>query len=115
MEILRATCQLRPLQPGDAESLARHANDRQIWENLRDRFPHPYSQADAEEYIAHLAGQIPVTSFGIIVDACLFPVYGNSLTQPRSNVLVIHLTCCDGQRQVVKLVWVGFERNAVQL
>lgn len=49
-------------------SIARHANDREIWLNLRDYFPHPYSLANAKEYIAHVATQDPLTSFGIIVD-----------------------------------------------
>jgi RimJ/RimL family protein N-acetyltransferase len=35
--------------------MARHANDRDIWLNLRDRFPHPYHEAHATAYIAHLA------------------------------------------------------------
>ncbi|SFQ31417.1 GNAT family N-acetyltransferase [Hymenobacter arizonensis] len=43
---------LRPFAPADAPSLALHANDHGIWLNLRDRFPHPYSVADAEAYIA---------------------------------------------------------------
>ena len=61
------SCELRPLEPGDAASLAAHANDREIWLNLRDRFPHPYSLQDAETYIAMIKNQSPVTSFGIIV------------------------------------------------
>jgi ribosomal-protein-alanine N-acetyltransferase len=52
----------------DAESLARHANDYGVWQNLRDRFPHPYSVADAEAYIAHVASRPVQTSFGIVVD-----------------------------------------------
>jgi [ribosomal protein S5]-alanine N-acetyltransferase len=62
------TCLLRPLVPDDAASLARHANDHDIARNLRDRFPHPYTLADAESYIAHVARRPVVTSFGIIVD-----------------------------------------------
>ena len=62
------TCELRPLVPSDANSLALHANDREIWLNLRDRFPHPYALHHAEEYIALVDGQSPVISFGIIVD-----------------------------------------------
>ncbi|GAB2945738.1 GNAT family N-acetyltransferase [Hymenobacter coalescens] len=42
---------LRPFAPADAPALARHANDRGIWRNLRDRFPHPYALADAEWYV----------------------------------------------------------------
>ncbi|HEU4632176.1 MAG TPA: GNAT family protein [Gemmatimonadaceae bacterium] len=68
MEIVTAACRLRPLAPTDAESLARHANDRGIWLNLRDRFPHPYTLEDARSYIAHVAGQEPATSLAIEVD-----------------------------------------------
>jgi RimJ/RimL family protein N-acetyltransferase len=42
---------LRKLTLADAVSLARHANDRAIWKNLRDAFPSPYSVADAEQYL----------------------------------------------------------------
>ena len=48
---------LRPFAPADAAALARHANDRGIWLNLRDRFPHPYSLADAEAYIAMVSSE----------------------------------------------------------
>lgn len=68
MELVRPTCRLRPLVPDDAPALARHADDREIWLNLRDRFPHPYTEADAVAYIAHVAGRTPTTSMGIVVD-----------------------------------------------
>jgi [ribosomal protein S5]-alanine N-acetyltransferase len=68
VEIVCSGCLLRPLAAGDAESLARHANDRGVWLNLRDRFPHPYTRADAEGYIAHAAARSPATSFGIVLD-----------------------------------------------
>jgi RimJ/RimL family protein N-acetyltransferase len=42
---------LRPWREGDEESLARHANNRNVWINLRDAFPHPYTLADAREWI----------------------------------------------------------------
>lgn len=51
-----------------ARSLAAHANDREIWLNLRDRFPYPYSVQDAESYIASLGDRAQLTSFGIEVD-----------------------------------------------
>jgi hypothetical protein len=31
----------------DVESLQRHANNRNVWLNLRDVFPHPYTIEDA--------------------------------------------------------------------
>lgn len=68
MEISCSSCLLRPLVAADATSLARHANDHGVWRNLRDRFPHPYTAADAESYIAHAASRDVQTNFGIVVD-----------------------------------------------
>jgi RimJ/RimL family protein N-acetyltransferase len=68
MEIRCTTCVLRPLVATDAASLAAHADDRDVWLNLRDRFPHPYTRADAEAYIAAAAARAPQTSFGIVVE-----------------------------------------------
>jgi RimJ/RimL family protein N-acetyltransferase len=68
MQIHCATCLLRPLVPSDAAALAAHADDRDVWLNLRDRFPHPYSVADAEAYITAAAGRERQTSFGIVVE-----------------------------------------------
>jgi RimJ/RimL family protein N-acetyltransferase len=36
----------------DKASLVRHANNPRIWRNVRDAFPHPYTDADAEAFIA---------------------------------------------------------------
>lgn len=44
-------CLLRSWRPGDEESLCRHANDRGVWINLRDGFPHPYTPADAQYWV----------------------------------------------------------------
>ncbi|KAF2724091.1 acyl-CoA N-acyltransferase [Polychaeton citri CBS 116435] len=35
----------------DATSLAYHGNNKKVWDNLRDRMPHPYTQADALSWI----------------------------------------------------------------
>ena len=68
MEIECSAALLRPLVAADAPSLARHADDRGVAENLRDRFPHPYSLEDALAYIEHAAARPVQTSFGIVVD-----------------------------------------------
>ena len=39
-----------------------------MWLNLRDLFPHPYSIADAEWYIAQVADEMPITRFAIDID-----------------------------------------------
>ena len=41
------------------------ANDYDIWVNLRDRFPHPYTRADAEDWIALQSGRDPTTVFAV--------------------------------------------------
>lgn len=62
------TCALRPFRAGDAEDLAAVANDRDIWINLRDRFPHPYRREHADAFIAHCASQEVATNFAICLD-----------------------------------------------
>ena len=52
MELQLSRARLRPPRPGDERSIAYYANNPRIWRNLRDTFPHPYSLADAEEWIA---------------------------------------------------------------
>jgi ribosomal-protein-alanine N-acetyltransferase len=66
LPLTRAT--LRPWQAGDAASLVRHADDREIWRNLRDRFPHPYTAADAEVWLTWATRQAPSTNWAIEVD-----------------------------------------------
>lgn len=61
-------CVLRPWRSGDEPSIVRHANNRQIWLNLRDRFPHPYTAADAAWWIDEVRGQRPTTNFAVVVD-----------------------------------------------
>jgi len=52
MEIDAGLCKLRPFSPADFAGLVLIANDRQVWRNLTDRFPHPYTDADAKAWIA---------------------------------------------------------------
>jgi [ribosomal protein S5]-alanine N-acetyltransferase len=68
MRIQLARAQVRDWQASDAESLALHANNRKIWLNLRDAFPHPYALADAREFIRSALAQQPGTRFAIAVD-----------------------------------------------
>jgi RimJ/RimL family protein N-acetyltransferase len=53
---------------GDLPSLVRHANNRRVWLQLRDRFPHPYTEAHAREFLDHVMGESPSTVWAIIVD-----------------------------------------------
>jgi [ribosomal protein S5]-alanine N-acetyltransferase len=67
--VLRAgPCLLRPWTHSDVPALVRYANNRKIWANVRDRFPHPYTRADAEQWTAYASKKSPVTDFAIEVN-----------------------------------------------
>lgn len=43
--------EIRPLELRDVSALTLLANDRKVWENVRDYFPFPYTQKDAEWFV----------------------------------------------------------------
>lgn len=43
---------VRPWRASDLKALVRNANNRKIWLNVRDRFPHPFTAADGRAWIA---------------------------------------------------------------
>jgi RimJ/RimL family protein N-acetyltransferase len=59
---------LREWRRGDEPSLVRHANNRNVWINLRDVFPHPYTQADARGWIRLATTNGLNYVFAIVVD-----------------------------------------------
>ena len=62
-----AGAQVRPWRRGDEASLARNANNRNVWIHLGDRFPHPYTLEDAERWIGVATAREPPTHFAIAV------------------------------------------------
>ena len=68
MELELASGRIREWRPEDAASLARHADNRNIWRNVRDHFPHPYTVADAETWIQRTTSERPPTQLAIEVD-----------------------------------------------
>jgi RimJ/RimL family protein N-acetyltransferase len=69
-------CTIRPPRLEDAPSIARHANNRKVWRNLRDLLPHPYSEDDATTFIAMVLSQERPTSFIIEVGGAAVGVIG---------------------------------------
>lgn len=67
MQLSLQRCEVRSWRRGDAASLVTHANNRKIWINLRDRFPYPYTPADARAFIRAAGRAEPETSFAIAV------------------------------------------------
>jgi len=59
---------VRSFVRADAASLARHADNRAVWRNLRDAFPHPYRLADARRFLRGAIGRDPETVFAIEVE-----------------------------------------------
>jgi RimJ/RimL family protein N-acetyltransferase len=63
------TFQLREWQLSDAASLAANANNINIWNNVRDRFPHPYFEENGRRFIEDaLTKPEPATDLAIVVD-----------------------------------------------
>ncbi len=61
-------CAVRSWRVEDVPSLARHANNKKIAQCLRERFPHPYTLTDAQNFISHTLVRAPQTEFAIEVD-----------------------------------------------
>ncbi len=51
MELILTTCILRDWKEGDEESLVYYANNKKIWDNVRDIFPHPYTMEHATWWV----------------------------------------------------------------
>jgi [ribosomal protein S5]-alanine N-acetyltransferase len=69
-------CVVRSLQVADASSIAKHGNNRNVWMNLTDRFPHPYTVMAALKWITSPESE---TSFAIDVDGVAVGAIGVTL------------------------------------
>lgn len=67
MELKLATCTVRSWERRDRDAIVRHANNRNVSINLRDRFPYPYTVNDARTWLDMVVGIKPETSFAIAV------------------------------------------------
>jgi [ribosomal protein S5]-alanine N-acetyltransferase len=70
----------------DAPSLALHANDRLVWVQLRDMFPHPYREEDPTEFIERIQIQSQPTALALAVNDQVVGVIGLTV-QPDINRL----------------------------
>ena len=61
---------LRTLTEGDLPSMVEHANDDGVSRQLRDRFPHPYTMDDAQQFLAMSRGG-DAAIYAIEVDAAV--------------------------------------------
>lgn len=74
---------LRRLRRADIPELTRLANNRKIWDNVRDYFPHPYLEKDAELFVSSKAGEDPQITFAITYQESFAGVVG---LEPQSDV-----------------------------
>ncbi len=82
-DITKDKIKLRPFSFSDKKRMAELANNKKIWENLRDAFPHPYSEKDAENFIEMCLSKNPKTFFAIELEGELV---GSVALVPQSDV-----------------------------
>lgn len=63
-----AGCVLRPWRESDKPGLLRHANNRRVWRNMTHAFPHPYTEHDADLWLAIAADPGASLQLAIEVD-----------------------------------------------
>ena len=68
MKLTLKTCEIRTWRRTDLDSLVANANNRNVWLNLRDQFPYPYTRRDGQTFLRHMRERKPETVFAIAVD-----------------------------------------------
>lgn len=68
MKLTLRCCEVRSWRTDDLASLVKHADNRNVWINLRDRFPHPYTKREGREFLRAMQAQRPETAFAIAVN-----------------------------------------------
>src|SRR5262245_56032067 len=63
-----ALCSLRPFRDGDQLDIVRHANNPKVAEHLRERFPQPYTRANADAWISYAERKSPLLDFAVCVE-----------------------------------------------
>ena len=81
MKIIFDQYQIRDWQQSDIPSLAKYANNSNIAMNLRDGFPHPYGEKDAEAFIERTNALKHSTSFAITTNVEVIGGIGLALRQ----------------------------------
>lgn len=84
---------IRQWKENDLKDLVLHANNINIWNTLRNYFPHPYTDVDGREWIKQSATMIPSTSFAIDIGD---PVGGIGVFMNK-----MYIVCPRKQRQLM--------------
>ncbi len=65
MEQVQKSIKLRSFRQNDASTLVTLCNNKKIWDNVRDYFPHPYTKQDAMDFIKSATAKRPQEIFAI--------------------------------------------------
>lgn len=65
MELLVGEWKIRSWMQGDESAITKYANNRNVWLNLRDSFPNPYTEQDAKTWLRKVKKQKPEIDFAI--------------------------------------------------
>jgi [ribosomal protein S5]-alanine N-acetyltransferase len=83
MHLALRTCTVREWAVSDLEPLVRHANSRDIWIHLRDRFPYPYLEDHGRKFLEHITTQSPSLVWAIEVNG---EAAGGIGLEPKTDV-----------------------------
>ena len=56
---------IRSFKMSDVKSMAKYANNYNIYKRLRDYFPNPYTEKEAKVWLKYVLSQVPETNFAI--------------------------------------------------
>jgi [ribosomal protein S5]-alanine N-acetyltransferase len=73
--------EIRPWRHTDADALVKYGNNRNVWLNLRDGFPHPYTAGAAQAFLERVSHLTPATMFAIATQAEAIGGIGFSINQ----------------------------------
>jgi RimJ/RimL family protein N-acetyltransferase len=65
MKIRFSDYMIRSWKMDDAPAIVKYANNKKIWRNPRDAFPHPYALSDAEDFLNKVTAHDPEYVFAI--------------------------------------------------
>jgi RimJ/RimL family protein N-acetyltransferase len=83
---------LRSWKNSDRDSLSKHGNNKKIWKNLVDTFPHPYTKKKASEWIKDSTkAKTKKTRFAIVIDGKAVGGISFSLQESINERKVAHI------------------------
>lgn len=59
---------IRAWKSEDLSGLVQQANNIKVWNNVRNYFPHPYTEADGQAWLEKVVGAVPLVNMAIEVD-----------------------------------------------